>query len=155
MTKRVCLGIQSQWGDSNKFNLILVRDQAFTEVEELWAVYTYSKIHHSVPEMWSRFVWDTAQAWSDIVYVPAERVVEYETSSYVLGEGNPYPAMVIEAYRLHKAETQKVKRMVSLYVRDKMVEKYGDVADNLPELDYFQDDNQRLLTLIRLMHELS
>lgn len=150
MGKRQCMGIQQRWDNGRKFDLVLVKDTPFTDEEALWAAFVFSKTHYGVlPETWQRFGWDTEMGWSDLVWVPKEHVIEYDSSGFVLGETNKFAELVIEAYRLHSDAMEKAKRMVYLYVQEQMLEKYGDVALNLPEPT--QTDNSRLWTLSVLM----
>lgn len=152
MAKRVCLGIQADWDNAKKFDLILLRDEAFTEVEKLWAAYVFAKNNHGVPpETWQTFVRTTDEGFQDLVYVPSKHVIEYEGSEYALAEDNMYPRMVLEAYNLRKAEMEKATRMVELFVCAQMAEKYGDLSDLLEPVRVQEEENERVWQLWTMM----
>lgn len=153
MGKRVCLGIQARWDNTAKFSLVLVKDKAFTEDEKLWAAYVFTKSNHGTPpESWQTFVRDQAEGFQDLVYVPSKHVVEYEGSEYALAEDNVYPRMVLEAYNLRKMKMREATRMVELFVCAQMAEKYGDLADYLPEpVRVQEEENERVWQLWTMM----
>ena len=153
MTKRVCLGIQGRWDNEKKFNLVLLRDDAYTEAEKLWAVYVFAKNNQGVPpETWQTFVRNQDEGFQDLVYVPSENVVEYESSEYALADDNMYPRMVLEAYNLRKMEMKKAARLIERFVSAQMAEKYGDISDYLPEpFQVWEEENERVWSLWTMM----
>ena len=138
MGTQYCVLIQNQFDNQAKFNLVITHDVPFHPEAVLWIAQLYTaKRRGSQPDVYRTAELDVGVDWNDIVHVPSEQVLDFESSEYWPTQRQLTLArMALDSYRLFYDELEKQTRIISGFVRQEMHKQYGEdtVAMRLPTI---------------------
>lgn len=132
MGMQYCVLIQDQFDNERKFNLAITHDQPFLPEAVLWIAKVYMAKHwRTAPDVYRTVEIDTDVEWRNIVYVPSEQVLDFESSEYWPTYGQLRLArMALDAHKLFYDELTKQTKIIAGFVRMEMRTQYlTDTSD--------------------------
>jgi hypothetical protein len=138
MGTQYCVLIQDRFDNEAKFTLAITHDQPLQPEAVLWIAKVYTaKRWGTQPDVYRTAELDIDVDWHNIVYVPSEHVLDFESSEYwPTQEQRKLARMALDAYALFHDEMARQQRIISSFVRQEMHKQYGidTVAMRLPSV---------------------